>query len=154
MPENIYPDLTNSKFDIQYARLKVLPSDIQVEGRRPGMFPGGFAGDVPALPYNIYLATITQSGTSNPVATENSNNTITGIVWTRNSPGNYTGTLASAFPAGRTYLFIQQGSGTIAVSKPFLRAGDNTVNLQTWSFAGAPADGLLTSASIQIIVTT
>lgn len=28
MPDNIYPDLSNSKFDIKYARLKALASDI------------------------------------------------------------------------------------------------------------------------------
>ena len=32
------------------------------------------------------------------------------IVWTRNSAGNYTGTLAGAFVSGKTYVSISNGS--------------------------------------------
>lgn len=61
--------------------------------------------------YSSYVAVLTQSGEDAPVATV-LENTIGAIVWTRTSAGSYSGTLASAFPSGRT--IVLPGSYTIA----------------------------------------
>lgn len=51
--------------------------------------------------YKVYTALLTQTATASPVATI-LENTIGNIVFTRNDVGYYTGTLVSAFTAGKT----------------------------------------------------
>ncbi len=53
------------------------------------------------IPYRVYTALLTQTGTNAPVATV-LENTIGNIVWTRNTVGQYMGTLAGAFPVNKT----------------------------------------------------
>lgn len=55
------------------------------------------------MAYQVYTAIISQSGTSDPVVTVLDNN-IGNIVWTRGSEGTYNGTLANAFPLGKTWF--------------------------------------------------
>lgn len=58
------------------------------------------------VPYSKYIATLLQSGTSDPaeVVLEN---TIGDIVWTRIATGEYRGTLSGAFPnQDRTYIVV------------------------------------------------
>ncbi len=55
------------------------------------------------IPYRVYTALLTQTGTDAPVATV-LENTIGNIVWTRISAGNYQATLNGAFTLGKTYL--------------------------------------------------
>jgi len=49
-----------------------------------------------------YVALLTQTGTDAPVATVLENTLGGEVVWTYNGPGDYTGTLAGAFPANKT----------------------------------------------------
>lgn len=59
-----------------------------------------------SLNYKVYTALLTQSGTDTPVATV-LENTLGGIpVWTRNTIGTYTITLAGAFPITKTFCFL------------------------------------------------
>jgi hypothetical protein len=51
-----------------------------------------------ALPYKVYTALLTQTGTDAPVATVLENSLGGTLVWTRNSDGEYTATLIGAFP--------------------------------------------------------
>lgn len=58
--------------------------------------------------YKKYVALLTQSGSNpgdHPTAIE-LENTIGNIVWTRNNPGDYTGTLNEAFPDQNKIAFI------------------------------------------------
>lgn len=61
-------------------------------------------------PYKVYTAFLTQSGTSAPVANVFENTLGGTIVWTRDSTGIYSGTLANAFTANKTACFITNGS--------------------------------------------
>jgi len=53
--------------------------------------------------YKVYTALLTQTGNAAPVAVV-LENTIGSIVWTRNSPGSYTGTLNNSFPQNKTFI--------------------------------------------------
>lgn len=59
--------------------------------------PTGSAG------YKVYTALLTQTGQDAPVAIV-LENTIGAIVWTRNNPGEYTGTLNNSFPENKTFI--------------------------------------------------
>jgi len=61
------------------------------------------AGNVNVVPYKIYAAEITQSGTSSPSSQVIFNQLSGAISWARTSTGIYTGTLAFSFQAGKTY---------------------------------------------------
>lgn len=54
--------------------------------------------------YKVYVALLTQSGTDAPVATVLENNLSGTIVWSRNSTGSYSGTLATEFTVGKTWI--------------------------------------------------
>lgn len=88
----------------------------------------------------VYKALGTQSASDAPVLVESALNTITGVVWTRNSVGIYTGTLQGAFPEGKTYLFITSGDSDItAPSGGVLQAfrfSDDAVMIQCWGSDG------------------
>src|SRR3972149_1660231 len=51
---------------------------------------------------DVYVASITQAGTDDPVATVIKSTLSAAIVWTRTSSGVYLGTLTGAFVAGKT----------------------------------------------------
>lgn len=57
-----------------------------------------------ARPYKVYTALLAQSGTSAPVATVLENTLGGTIVWTRSTPGVYTGTLVGAFVTNKTFI--------------------------------------------------
>jgi len=111
----------------------------------------------------VYKALLTQSGTSAPVATV-LENTLSGTpVWSYNSVGIYTLTLASEFPSGKVIVSVPQNdNGGISGSNDFVfykcfRNDDNTISLYcldvNLSGDTAPAgNGLLTETSITIEV--
>lgn len=97
-------------------------------------------------PYKTYVALLTQTGTSAPVATV-LENTLGGIVtWTRNTFGNYTGTLVGAFILNKTVGFVQSNNP----SRPLSFIANNTANSFEISTNGA--DDILINASIKIYV--
>lgn len=61
--------------------------------------------DLPLPKYKVYTALLTQTGTDAPVATVLENTLGGEIYWSRNSAGNYIGTLNDAFPEGKTVCF-------------------------------------------------
>ena len=71
--------------------------------------------------YKVYRAILNQTGTSAPVATV-LENTVGNIVWTRNSPGNYSATLVGTFLANKTYY------PTFGTSNSFNRVYTNRLN--------------------------
>lgn len=57
--------------------------------------------------YLVYTASLAQGGTNAPVPTLMGTPTIVGtLVWSYNADGDFTVTLAGAFPGGRTIVFI------------------------------------------------
>jgi hypothetical protein len=97
----------------------------------------------------IYVATLTQTGTDAPVATE-VYNTIGAIVWTYVDVGQYAGTLTGAFPAGKLWLVPNtqygkqfQNAETIELE----RTSDNVITLYA-----SEGNSVLANTPIQIIV--
>lgn len=100
-----------------------------------------------------YIATLSQTGTDDPAATVLGDNTIGAIVWTRNSAGNYTGTLSSAFTASKTWLSASSSTDG-KVSASLSRVDADTVTLIVYgeeAGAVAPEDEFA-SISIEIRV--
>jgi hypothetical protein len=105
-----------------------------------------------AVEPKVYTALLSQSGASAPTATVLGTNTIGTIVWTRNSAGNYTGTLSAAFTANKTWLIVQQGDQTGSFVNNILSWTDaNSLLLTVTDNLGNPADGF-TNMSIEIRV--
>jgi calcineurin-like phosphoesterase family protein len=100
----------------------------------------------------IYTALLSQSGTSDPTVIVLGTNEIGTIVWTRNSTGNYTGTLTGAFTADKTWAICQKGdmSGSF-VNGLLSRGGANTVTLDVRDNTATLTDNF-TNMSIEIRV--
>jgi hypothetical protein len=100
----------------------------------------------------IYTVLLSQTGTSDPTATVLGTNEIGSIVWTRNSVGNYTGTLTGAFTANKTWLICQKGDGSGSFINGLLsRGGANTLTLDTRDNTNTLADNF-TNMSIEVRV--
>lgn len=129
-----------------------MATDIQDFKRRLGSLLGNVSeegvGDpeiVNGLP-NMYIATLTQSGTNAPVATVFQNTLGGEIVWSRTSPGSYKGTLAGVFTENKTIIppFTQNAVQVIPIYKntwldfgyTLYRASDNVVQLLTMDSNG------------------
>jgi hypothetical protein len=84
--------------------------------------------DLPA--YKVYVAKLIQNGTDNPLVEAVYQNTIGDIVWTRDSIGHYSGTLAGAFTFGKT--FIPPFGGDLGLSMPvfYNLPADNFYNIR------------------------
>lgn len=101
----------------------------------------------------VYRALLTQSSTGAPVATILENNLGGVPVWTRNSAGNYTATLAATFTADKTSVVFGANAAGSSLSATSPTTGTVIVLTQaidTGAFAAA--DGLLTKATIEIKV--
>lgn len=102
--------------------------------------------------YKIYTALLSQSGTSDPTVTVLGSNQIGTIVWTRNSTGNYTGTLTGAFTSNKTWLICQKGDGSGNFINGLLsRANADALTLDTRDNTGTVTDNF-TNMSIEIRV--
>ncbi len=102
--------------------------------------------------YQSYVATVTQIGSSAPTATV-FNNTLSGpIVWTRNSAGDFTGTLAGAFTANKTFLMLNGANNADSIGTLTFGGSADTLALTCVDFGGTPVDGGLIKASIEIRV--
>lgn len=107
----------------------------------------------------VYMATLTQSSTSTPVATV-LNNTLGGtLVWARTGTGVYTGTFASPFTANKTQVFI--GSVLDGVSYfgrvKAVRTSSSVITVSTAQVdvsggSIVPADDELSETAISIII--
>ena len=65
--------------------------------------------EVSTKSYKVYTALLTQTGTDAPVATV-LENTIGGIVWSREGAGVYLGTLNNAFDINKTWLYVKMSN--------------------------------------------
>jgi hypothetical protein len=96
----------------------------------------------PTGSFSSYAALLNQSGTDAPVATVISNG-LGAVVWTRISPGEYRGTLAGAFPAGKTLVFVTNSTGGVVAGSRF---DNDTIVIVT------SGDSILVNASVKIEV--
>lgn len=104
--------------------------------------------------YKVYRALITQSGTSAPTAVVLENTLGGTVVWSYDSVGNYTGTLAGAFSGAGVVALCQ----SIVTSSPMryiqlYSPGADTINITTLDDTFTPANDVLNSStSIEIQV--
>lgn len=100
--------------------------------------------------YSVYIANVTQADTSVPVPTV-MQNTIGSLVWSYNSTGNYSITLANAFPTqDKVIIFVN--NAVINTQTSVYWADTDTITVETLTLAGSPADNHLTNVSIEIRV--
>jgi hypothetical protein len=106
---------------------------------------------VDSRPYKVYTATLTQSGTADPIPNILENGLGGDITWTRLGVGSYLGTLTGAFITNKTFLF----AGSIPImNRPvinFNKVNDNSVSLQL-SVNDVMGDDLLQDFSVEIRV--
>lgn len=104
----------------------------------------------PARPYLVYTALISQSGTSDPVATVLENTLGGTIAWVRTATGRYTGTITgSAFTLNKTWVVLNSGGAvTAATNFSAYSNSTSTVIIQIQPVA----DSVLNPASIEIRV--
>ena len=106
----------------------------------------------PFLPstFLVYVATLSQSGTADPVATVLAN-TLGNIIWTRSGAGSYVGTLMDAFPAGKLFTNPNSAPGcydSVASASAILARIDN----DSIALNYGASDGLLSNFMIEIKV--
>ena len=111
---------------------------------------------VAARPYKVYTAVLTQQNTNAPSA-DVLENTLGGtVVWTRNSTGNYYGTLNSAFPIQNKIALFQGGDMWGTLPLKIIRVqhlNSNTIQIFTQQATdGALVDSSLSGTSIEIRV--
>ena len=111
---------------------------------------GTINGDV-VVPYKKYIATISQTGTSDPTVTV-LENTIGDIVWTRVGVGLYSADLLGAFPTqDKVYLSINNTLASLYITEFKWGTIDN-VNVNTYDFSISSIDGAMSFNTIEIRV--
>lgn len=75
-----------------------------------------------ARPYKVYVALLSQTGTSAPVATVLENTLGGTVVWTRSVAGLYLGTLSGAFTASKTICFSTVSASSIGTPTNVLQS--------------------------------
>jgi hypothetical protein len=98
-----------------------------------------------------YVALLTQTGTSAPVATVLENSLGGTVVWTRSVAGYYVATLNGAFPSDKTALFPGSPNSTTSQIALVDENQPNQVGLST-SINGVNTDGQLSNTAVMIIV--
>ncbi len=89
--------------------------------------------------YKVYAALLTQAAFANPSATVLQNTLGGTVVWTRNSNGDYTGTLSGAFTVGK----VPSGNGFTDTNNGYLwEVQPNDINSVALTTRGAISDNL------------
>jgi hypothetical protein len=90
--------------------------------------------------YKVYSALISCTNSSTVTANVLKNN-IGSIVWSRNSTGNYSATLASAFTIGKTVVITSVNNGYLIIAPSTTNVSANVISVQTnLSSSGAYVD--------------
>ena len=112
--------------------------------------------DAVGRPYKVYTAVLTQQNTNAPNAVVLENTLGGTVVWTRNSSGNYYGTLNGAFPIQDKIALFQGGDMWGALPLKIIRVqylNSNTIQIFTQQATdGALVDNSLNSTTIEIRV--
>lgn len=109
-------------------------------------------GTIALQNYKIYRALLNQTGSSAPIATVLENGFTGAIVWTRNSDGNFTGTLSGQFPSNKTFITNGFVELNFLGDKVYVYRDTNNAIGVISTINGGGADGLLTNFPIEIIV--
>lgn len=99
----------------------------------------------------IYKAIITQTGTSDPVATVIYSNYVGSIVWTRTGVGNYRATLTGAFPAAKTFVMTGTPTNGTNYSIGVLRGSDDYIFMDSFT-NGVLTDGTINNQTVSFEV--
>jgi hypothetical protein len=99
--------------------------------------------------YKKYVALLNQTGTNDPTAYVLENTLSSGIVWTRDTTGEYLGTVTGEFTENKTVAFLTITDNGEAMAG---RKNSNTIAVYTYNSSGAATDGKLTNSSIEIRV--
>jgi hypothetical protein len=101
----------------------------------------------------VYKAILNQTGTAAPVATVLVNTLGGTVVWTRNNPGDYTGTLATAFPIAKTLITSTTYTDPSADAAVMVISGGDGDTISCYMFdSGAPADNVASYTAVIIEV--
>ena len=96
--------------------------------------------------YTAYTALVTQTGTSDPVATILKNNTNATLTWSRVGSGDYNVTASSnLFTNNKTLVFVNAGSHSNTHNVYWERVSDTVVKIKTHN-----TDDDLTNASFEV----
>ncbi len=109
--------------------------------------------------YKVYTALLTQSGTDAPVATVLENTLGGTLVWTRDTTGQYTGTLNGAFTENKTFITSQFNATLTPPSGGYIsgilgeRNDNDSIHLITFDIPSTDTgDGILNETPIEIRV--
>lgn len=109
--------------------------------------------------YKVYTALLTQSGTDAPVATVLENTLGGTLVWTRDTTGQYTGTLNGAFTENKTFITTQFNATLTPPSGGYIsgilgeRNDNDSIHLITFDIPSTDTgDGILNETPIEIRV--
>ena len=112
--------------------------------------------DAAARPYKVYTAVLTQQNTNAPSAVVLENTLGGAVTWTRNSTGNYYGTLNNAFPIQNKIALFQGGTMWGTLPLKIIRVqylNSDTIQIFTQQATdGALVDSSLNGTSIEIRV--
>ena len=105
-------------------------------------------------PYKVYSALLTQSGTDAPTAIVLENTLGGEIVWSRDSIGEYYGTLNGVFKINKVWGFVSNSSPSAQYySQLQIVNGDiNSINVQCFNNTTSSSDNVLLSTPIEIRV--
>jgi hypothetical protein len=98
----------------------------------------------------VYVALLTQTGTSAPVATVLENTLSGTLVWSRDAAGDYYATLANEFSSTKTAFFTGGGNESLTVVGGYNSV--NNIHVTSRNTAGSLADNLLNYTSVEIRV--
>src|SRR6478752_4564705 len=105
-----------------------------------------------ASKYKVYTALITQSGTGAPVATVLENTLGGTIVWTYGAVGIYVATLSGAFTTNKTTVLATLNTSSVSSTIAGIQSTGNTCQIATANSSGTAADGIMSTATIEIRV--
>ncbi len=110
--------------------------------------PIGPQGEPATLPYKVYTALLTQTGSDAPVATVLENNTGLDFTWQYDSTGNYY--VSDTFDISKTTFFV---SSVLGAQPNFIggQISATSINITVTNFT-SPVDGLLLNTPIEIRV--
>ncbi|HEX8576988.1 MAG TPA: hypothetical protein VF677_11905 [Flavobacterium sp.] len=136
------------RFSVNTAGLATIPSQtnalIEADASGKAAITKEYVNSI-VKPYKVYVALLTQTGTSAPVATVLENTFGGEVMWSHDSQSNYRGTLTGAFTEGKTAAFLQQNN--FFYTLVFNRIDNNSFIITT----NGP-DNILINASIEIRV--
>lgn len=109
------------------------------------------------LPYKSYVALLTQSSNSAPVATVLQNELGGDVTWAYVTTGVYTATLTGGFTLSKTATFmghvvVNTMSGTSPGTEYIIAVNSNTIAVGVFDNTGAASDSLLAGTPVEIRV--